>query len=125
MSDIKNRIKSLFLCKMSLHYVALFFLLTVLNALFWFTADFSRFTPPSDGRFEERLSLFLITEAGPFAFLWLQWNLLHLLPYLLFILAPLLRGLYKPHKIVAKLAGYFGILCWFLFGFFVTGLRIT
>jgi hypothetical protein len=37
----------------------------------------------------------------------------------------LILGLYKPHKIVAKLAGYFGILCWFIFGFSVAAIRIT
>jgi len=44
-----------------------FFLLTDLNALFWFTADFGAFRPPwEDDSFRVRLHQFWITEITPF-----------------------------------------------------------
>ena len=38
--------------------LACFGVLTVLNALFWFTVNFGSFTPPSPGIFAERLHFF-------------------------------------------------------------------
>ncbi len=100
------------------------FLLTGLNALFWFTADFGEFTPPSEGPFLERLIYFLVTEAGHFSPVMFDDE------YYLIIIGVITLGLYISSTFIFRnrILGFLAtisIMLWFLVGFSFAALRIT
>ena len=109
-----------------LGYVALGCL--ALDLLFWFTADFSKFVPPCDGPFAERALFAGVTAAGPFAMV-INGHFSDLVSSLA-ITAGLCAGLVAValvgrRSLLARFAGYCGVLLWFFLGFCVAGLRIT
>jgi len=114
-----------------LGYLSFFLILSGLNGLFWFTANFQSFSPPGSGPFRERLFLFLLTEFGPISsfvdnlryfdlILLLECCLLGgISPFLIFV------GLRFPGRRLARIEGYFGIFWLIFLGFARAGLRIT
>jgi len=105
-----------------------FAVLTVLNALFWFTVNFDSFVPPSSGVFAERLHFFGITQAGPLAFFFIS------MPTGDYVLAGVVGAgiagclflcTRVPRSRTLVWAGCIGIILWFFLGFAVAGLRIT
>lgn len=101
------------------------FLLTGLNALFWFTADFRSFVPPSEGIFRERLIYFLVTELGPFSMV-ISENA----QYDLLVFGIITLGLFISSTFIfcSRILGFvtcIAIFLWFLFGFAYAALRIT
>jgi hypothetical protein len=103
----------------------LFGLLSGLNGLFWFLADFGKFTPPSEGIFLERLLYFLVAELGPIAIslssvpLSGQWWWLGLPSGLITF------GLFFPDNGFARFSGFSGVFLWLFFGFAIAAIRIT
>jgi hypothetical protein len=102
--------------------------LTMLNALFWFTADFGSFVPSSEGAFTERLMMFGITEAGPLAFFFIpmgggDYVLCVAIAAVILTLAYLSARIPKSRGLT--IGACIGIVAWFFFGFAVAGLRIT
>jgi O-antigen/teichoic acid export membrane protein len=102
--------------------------LTALNGLFWFSADFGSFAPPSEGTFVERLLMFEVTEAGPFASLFIgtgegYYIVMAVMGVVLLTLAFLIALI--PKNWGAIIAACIGIAVWFFCGFVVAGLRIT
>ena len=100
------------------------FLLTGLNALFWFTANFGEFVPPSDGPFRERLHLFMLTEAGFFTWVFCQGELAG------FILGLVTLVLYISSTFIyrSRILGFvtcIAVFLWFIWGISYAGLRIT
>ncbi|MHC4461833.1 MAG: hypothetical protein ACYS6W_00455 [Planctomycetota bacterium] len=106
------------------HYVAFFAVLTVLNALFWFTADFGSFSPPSAGSFLERLWFFGLTASGPIACLHVGMVGMFLV-VIAFCAGALFLGIKFRNKLIFRIVTYFSIFVWFVLGFCVSGLRIT
>ena len=112
--------------KFPVGYVGTFAVLTILNALFWLTVNFGSFVPPSDGTFRERFLMFVITEGGPISFLYLDWfNLVWTIPFTVGTIILLFLGRKFPKHVMAQVLAYLAILCWFLWGFSVAGIRIT
>ena len=104
--------------------------LSALNGLFWFSADFRSFAPPSEGTLIERFFMFGIAEAGPFAFTINQTMqgddtlgpviaIIVLFSVLTFLSARI------PRNWVAIIAACIGITVWLFFGSAVAGLRVT
>jgi hypothetical protein len=110
--------------KRSLAPIVCFGILTCLNVLFWFTANFRSFHPPSDGSFRERLFMFGVTEAGPLAFL-MAGNYIFAVVISIVILMLAFFCIFAPQKKALKVTACIGIILWFFFGFCVAGLRIT
>jgi hypothetical protein len=109
-----------------------FLVLTCLNALFWFTADFGSFHPASEGAFRERFLLFGITETGPLSFFLVSMGLgYYIFAVVISAVTVALVLLYVPIPKSKALAIVIAILTcivicvWFVLGFCVTGLRIT
>ena len=99
-----------------------------LDFVFWLSADFREFAPPSAGSLDERLSLAFATAAGPFVFLcrfgadavahnFSMWALGTTVVLGLF-------GLIGS-GCTSRAASIFGFGAWFLAGSCITGLRIT
>jgi hypothetical protein len=108
----------------------IFVVITALNVLLWSCADFGTFHPPSEGPAGERLLLIALTESGPFAWFWLGQegigeNLLAgaLGVGILLLLALTYRA--KRLRLLWSIVTSVAVLLWFLFGFSVTGLRVT
>lgn len=106
-----------------------FLVLTVLNALFWFTADFGSFSPPSPGIFRERLHFFCMTQAGPLAGYFPIWmsrsSYVIGVVVTVVIVGFLLVWARVPRSKLLVRAACVAIVLWFFFGFSVSGLRIT
>lgn len=109
-----------------------FFVLTCLNALFWFTANFGSFHPSSEGPLLERLLMFGVTEIGPLSFFFLPMGLSdYVIPgvvsavtiALVFLCTRMWRN--KVISIALAIVTCIGICVWFYLGFSVAGLRIT
>ena len=102
--------------------------LVTVDLAFWLTADFQSFSPPSEGPLPERLFFAGLTAAGPFAMA-IAGHFVNLLASTAIAcgLVALLIGvsLYWRRFLVARLAGYLGVILWFFLGFAVAGLRIT
>ena len=102
-----------------------------LDAAFWFSADFSSFTPRSPGVIAERLYFVGLTATGPLAEVIYLHAYLHapnLAETLLacgLSLGLVVLGLAFRRFWFARLAGYGGVGLWFFFGFLVAGCRIT
>jgi len=103
--------------------------LVTVDLAFWLTADFQSFSPPSEGLLLERLFFAGVNASGPFA------KAIHghfaadslAATAIECGLVALLVGvsLYWRRFLVARLAGYLGVILWFFSGSVVAGLRIT
>ena len=108
--------------------VVCFAILTCLNALFWFTADFGSFVPPSEGVLRERFFMFGVTEAGPLAFFMLSMGMDDYIFAGVVTTVILVLGFLSacvPKKRALVVATCIGVFVWFFLGFCVAGLRIT
>ncbi len=104
--------------------------LSALNGLFWFSADFRSFAPPSEGTFIERFFMFGIAEAGPFAFTlnqMMQGD--HMLSPVIAIIALISVLTFLSARIPRNwgtvIAACVGITIWLFYGSAVAGLRVT
>jgi hypothetical protein len=104
-----------------------YLVLTVLNALFWFTVDFGSFHPPSPGIFAERLYFFGIAQAGPLASFLISIRSGYVVAGVvtMVILGFLLVCARVPRSWPIGFAVCVGIVLWFFLGFCVAGIRIT
>jgi len=105
-----------------------FSVLTILNALFWFTADFESFAPPSPGVFEERLYFFGLIESGPLALFFIPMTVgSYVFAGVIIAVVVVLLFLYvrRPQSTPLGCAMCIAIVVWFFMGFAVAGLRIT
>jgi hypothetical protein len=104
--------------------------MTALNVLFWFRADFGTFHPPSEGTLGERFLLTVITEIGPFAWFLLRdkdigENLFAGFLGVALLLLVVLTLRVKRRRVFWSILASVGVLVWLFFGFAVAGLRIT
>ena len=101
------------------------FLLTGLNALFWFTADFGSFRPPwEDDSFRVRLHQFWLTEVTPFGLAFLDGK------YDMLIFVIITLGLFISSTFIFRnrILGFItciAVFLWFYVGFLFAVYRMT
>lgn len=113
-------------------FAILFLGLFVLNALFWFLADFGSFVPASNGPFEERLYFTIVSAVGPLAWcvrgLALDIDLFEDIGVLCWLVAlsmSPIASLFYPRSRILRVLAVISIVIWFVAGCGRTTLRIT
>ena len=100
--------------------------LTSLNALFWLTSDFRKFTPSSEGPLLERLILILASELGPLSLvIWPIGGIGGALVLTAICVVGIVAGIRWPRSAAAFTLGVMAVLLWFFCGCLRTSLRIT
>ena len=102
--------------------------LVILDLAFWLTSDFRTFTAGTEGTLGEKLYCAGVTASGPFAYP-IMFGLGDAAQAFgvafMFTVLPIGASIYWRRWIVARLAGYLGVVLWFFLGFSVIGIIIT
>lgn len=121
---------------MAVRLVVAFMIPFTMNACVWFTSDFRRFEPPSEGTTDERLSLTLWSASGPLAFALRRsehgWRIGDLsgdagsaLLFASILILAVAVAILGRRFLVWRLLGYAAVVMWMVSGCARTALRIT
>jgi hypothetical protein len=98
-----------------------------LDVLYWVTAPFESFMPPSDGPWKERVYFAAVTAMGPVAlrFMGFEWARTDGLIALGLIVVAVGFALRWPQVAALRYVAYAAIVVWWFLGFGVAAIRIT